>query len=143
MIITRLFIDNLYGFQDFELDLTYPRKNSNSLIKFEYLKEVPRFKFKRVCILMGTNASGKTSLGRVLWNIQTMLNTKTYTINESPASKTIALKISEQLLEAISNKKSMAKIELEFLEPPFKVLQHLYIELIKNGLIVSAKHTEN
>ena len=49
MIITRLFIDNLYGFQDFELDLTYPRKNSNSLIKFEYLKEVPRFKFKRVC----------------------------------------------------------------------------------------------
>ena len=142
MIITRLFIDNLYGFQDFELDLTYPRKNSKFLIEFEYLEEVPQFKFKRVCILMGTNASGKTSLGRVLWNIQTMLNTKTYTINESLASKTIALKISEQLLEAISNKESMAKVELEFLEPPFKVLQHLYIEFDKNGLIVSAKHTE-
>lgn len=125
MIITRLKIDNLYGFQDFELDLTYPRKQPQSFVDYEYLEDVPSFKFKRVCILMGTNASGKTSLGKVLWGIQSILNI---------FFKGYAMSVPEYLLEAICNKDSVASIHIEFLSPKQQLLHFFSIKFDAYGM---------
>jgi AAA15 family ATPase/GTPase len=53
-------------FKDTFIDFTYPKKNADSTVEMEFLEEFPNIKFKRVCILMGANASGKTSLGKVM-----------------------------------------------------------------------------
>lgn len=122
MIITRLKIDNLYGFQDFELDLTYPRKHSQSFVDYEYLEDVPSFKFKRVCILMGTNASGKTSLGKVLWGIQACINRS---LSNLPT----------QLYEAICDKTKSAQIEIEFVIPNSNFFHYIYLEFKEQEII--------
>lgn len=122
MIITRLKIDNLYGFQDFELDLTYPRKQPQSFVDYEYLEDVPSFKFKRVCILMGTNASGKTSLGKVICGIQLLIN-KYFWLLPS------------QLFDAICDKAKPAKITLEFVLPDLNILQYIYVEFTGKEII--------
>lgn len=122
MIITRLKIDNLYGFQDFELDLTYPRKHSQSFVDYEYLEDVPSFKFKRVCILMGTNASGKTSLGKVIWGIQR-------SINKDLMSFPI------HFYNVICDKKKSAKITIEFVIPDSNIFQYVHIEFTETEII--------
>lgn len=66
MIFTRIFLDNCFNFQQAQLDLTLKKAVHNSTVPFEYLEECPKFRFRRVCILSGANASGKTSLGRVM-----------------------------------------------------------------------------
>ncbi|HIW06661.1 MAG TPA: hypothetical protein H9889_04980, partial [Candidatus Ignatzschineria merdigallinarum] len=67
MIFTKIHAKNLYCFENTELDLTYPRKIVDSLIDYEYLDErAPNFRFKRLCIISGANASGKSSFGKVI-----------------------------------------------------------------------------
>lgn len=124
MIITRLYIDNLYGFQDFELDLTYPRKQPQSLLDYEYLEDVPKFKFKRVCILMGTNASGKTSLGKVLWRIQ-------HAINHADTS----ISLSANFYDAICNKEAVTQITMEFVIPKASTFHYINIKFKQNQII--------
>lgn len=70
MIITRLFIENLYGFKSTELDLSFTRLPVDSAIQGEFLENRPKFYFKKVCVLSGANASGKTSLGKILVGVQ-------------------------------------------------------------------------
>lgn len=69
MIFTKVFIDNLRGFKDTLLDLSYPRKIQNSPIEHEYLEGHENFRVKRLCIISGANASGKTSFGKILCEI--------------------------------------------------------------------------
>jgi ABC-type proline/glycine betaine transport system ATPase subunit len=45
----------------------------NSTIEGEYLAEFPNINYKKVCIFMGANASGKTSLGRMMCKINNYL----------------------------------------------------------------------
>ena len=70
MIFTHLYIDNFYNFHDTAIDFTLKRELKDSVIEGEYLEDRPKFRFKRVCILSGANASGKTSLGHILHHIQ-------------------------------------------------------------------------
>lgn len=76
MIFTRLKLINLCSFADAELDLSFPRKLVNSALDGEYLYNRPKFYYKKVCIVTGANASGKTSLGRILLGIQLFLRRK-------------------------------------------------------------------
>ena len=69
MIVLKLELDNLFAFKNFKINFSYARKNPNSTIPFEYLKEKPNFRFKKVNVIMGANASGKTSLGKALMDI--------------------------------------------------------------------------
>ena len=69
MIIMDVKLNHVYGFDDFHMSFTYPRKLSISLIGEEALEGRDRFRFKKAVILMGTNATGKTSLGRALLKI--------------------------------------------------------------------------
>lgn len=73
MIFTRLRFINLYAFEDAELNLSYPRKPVNMPLDGEFLAGRPKFYYKKVCIITGGNASGKTSLGRILCGIQVFL----------------------------------------------------------------------
>ena len=69
MIIMDVKLNHVYGFDDFHINFTYPRKLNVSLLGSESLDGRDRFRFKKAVILMGTNATGKTSFGRALLKI--------------------------------------------------------------------------
>lgn len=66
MIIMDIKIDNMYSFKNFHMNMSYPKKIVDSTIQTEYLKDRTNFRYKKVNIIMGGNATGKTSLGRIL-----------------------------------------------------------------------------
>lgn len=69
MIILNLTLKGIYGFDDFYINFSYPKKIVNSIIEHEHLEGRERFRYKKAVILMGANASGKTSLGKALLRI--------------------------------------------------------------------------
>lgn len=69
MILLNIELDNIYGFNGFKMNLSYPKKIVNSIIDSEHLAGRERFRYKKAVILMGANATGKTSLGKALRNI--------------------------------------------------------------------------
>ncbi len=75
MIVLDVKLDGIYGFKQFDINFSYPKKVVNSIIEDEYLEDRPRFRYKKAVVLMGTNATGKTSLGKALLKIITFLNT--------------------------------------------------------------------
>lgn len=76
MIICKIYLDNIYCFDDFSYDFIYPKKIVNSSIEKEYLEKAPNFKYRKVNILIGSNASGKTSFGKSLLDILILLKKK-------------------------------------------------------------------
>ena len=76
MIVMKLKLDNIYAFRDFEIDMSYPKKILNSTIEDEHLSGYPNFRYKKVNIIMGANASGKTTLGRAMMNIFSFISYK-------------------------------------------------------------------
>lgn len=66
MIILRVACDNLYMFKDFELDLTYDHKIKHPLAKDDILFDGSRIKVRKNIIVMGANASCKTTFGKLL-----------------------------------------------------------------------------
>lgn len=46
--------------------MSYPKKIVDSTINQEYLEDRPNFRYRKVNIIMGGNATGKTSLGKLL-----------------------------------------------------------------------------
>ena len=128
MIITRLYLDNLYGFSDTEIDFSYRRKNLRSNITDEFLPKRPKFNFKRVCIISGTNAGGKTSLGRVICGVENFLSSKALT---------------NYLTLAVCDKEQPAKVLAEFVTPADNTLHLLelsfqYAETTPESLKYSA-----
>lgn len=75
MVVLDVALDHILGFNDFNINFTYPRKIVNSTIENEHLKDRPAFRYKKAVILMGANATGKTSLGIVLSKIFNFINT--------------------------------------------------------------------
>lgn len=67
-------LNHIYGFNNFHMNFSYPRRLSVSLIGSEALEERERFRYKKAVILMGANATGKTSLGRALLKIFSAIN---------------------------------------------------------------------
>ncbi|MBQ3643189.1 MAG: AAA family ATPase [Candidatus Riflebacteria bacterium] len=111
MIILKLKLDNIYGFKDFELDLTYPKKIVNSIIENEHLAGFPNFRYKKVVILMGANASGKTTLGKAILGITRFIN------NPNPQS----------LRNIIGDKSQKASFTIDFVNKN-NFLQRLTLE---------------
>ena len=66
MVILRVACDNFYMFKNFELDLTYSRKVNHPLSKDNELFEGSRIKVRKNLIVMGANAAGKTTFGKLL-----------------------------------------------------------------------------
>lgn len=76
MIIMNLKLDNLYAFKDFELDLSYPKRIVRSPIKDEHLSGFPNFRYKKLVVILGSNASGKTTLGKAMMSIMNFIRSK-------------------------------------------------------------------
>lgn len=66
MIIMDIKADNLYAFKNFHMNMSYPKRIVGSTISGEFLAERTNFRYKKVNIIMGGNATGKTSLGKLL-----------------------------------------------------------------------------
>ncbi len=75
MVVFKIKIDNVYNFKNFEMNLSYPKKINNSLILNEHLKGYPNFRYKKAVVLIGSNATGKTCLGRIINNVSLYVNT--------------------------------------------------------------------
>lgn len=69
MVILSLGIKNILGFEDLNLNFSYPKKLVNNTLGEEWLKDYPNFRYKKVNIFVGSNATGKSSIGKVLWGL--------------------------------------------------------------------------
>ncbi|MGB4405439.1 MAG: AAA family ATPase [Sphaerochaeta sp.] len=98
MIVMNLALDNFFSFHDFHINMAYPKRIVNSSIENEYLDDRPNFRYKKLVILMGENASGKTTLGRALMGIFTFITNK----------------IPDPLLAFICDKAKEASFSIEF-----------------------------
>lgn len=78
MIVLDVRIDNFYAFKNFHMNLTYPKKILGSCIKEEHLADRPNFRYKKVNIIMGANASGKTTFGHMLMKIFNFIDKKNH-----------------------------------------------------------------
>lgn len=119
MIFLKLKINNFYMFKDTELDFTYPQKIKNSTIAGEFLDGFPNIKYKKVCIFMGANASGKTSLGKVMCSINNYLRGRD--LKGIPA--------------AICDKEKKAGVEITYISPDIHKIHKLTVEFNLEGLV--------
>lgn len=78
MIVMDIRIDNFFAFRNFHMNMSYPKKIVNSYIEEEYLDQRPNFRYKKVNILMGANATGKTSFGKMLMLIFNFMDKKRF-----------------------------------------------------------------
>jgi len=78
MVILDAKLNNLYAFKNFHINFTYPKKIVDSSIKEEHLLSRPNFRYKKVNVLLGANASGKTTFGRIIMKIFNFMDKKNY-----------------------------------------------------------------
>lgn len=70
--------DNLYAFKNFHINMSYPKKIVDSTIENEYLTDRLNFRYKKVNIIMGGNATGKTSIGKLLMTFANYFSDEIY-----------------------------------------------------------------
>lgn len=87
MVILNLKMDNVLAFNDFEINFSYPKKLSKTLIPNENLFTKTSFRYKKVNIFVGSNATGKTSLIKCIWTILLFLNKREQNIIEGIINK--------------------------------------------------------
>lgn len=80
MVVLDVCLDNFYAFKNFHMNLTYPKKIVGSSINEEHLADRPNFRYKKVNVIMGANASGKTTFGRMLMSMFNFIEKKNYTL---------------------------------------------------------------
>lgn len=109
MIIMDVRLDNFYAFKNFHMNMSYPKKIVDSYIKNEYLSERPNFRYKKVNIIMGANATGKTSYGKMLMRILNFLDGKPY----------------EDLTNSICDRNKEAFFSLDYVASNENILYHV------------------
>ena len=76
MIVMDLKVDNFYGFKKFHMNMSYPKKIVGSSIENEHLSYEKNFRYKKVNIIMGSNDTRKTSIGKMLMKIFNFISKK-------------------------------------------------------------------
>lgn len=125
MIFLRVALNNIYMFQDAELDLTYPRKLPSSTIEDEWLADFPKINFKRVLILSGANASGKTVFGKALC----MINNYIAGQNINQGSNWLDIK------KVMFDKKKPTTFDVAFLTTETSQAHKLSVTFDQDGLV--------
>lgn len=69
MIILRIKATNFACFNAFDINFVYAKKNTSSTLENEFLSYNTKFNYKKVNIIYGNNASGKSSLGKLILSI--------------------------------------------------------------------------
>ncbi len=121
MIFTRVSLKNLYCFDGIDIDLTFPRTVKASPIDGEFLDGRPSFHFKRVCILAGANASGKTSFGKILCGIQNCMKHKSVS--------------GYYLANGIADKTTVAEFTVEYVTPEDHRLHSLCVRFNSEKIV--------
>lgn len=125
MIFLKIKLNNIYMFKDATLDLTYARKLSNPTVPYEFLEDFPKINFKRVCILTGANASGKTVLGKSLCMISN------YLVGRDVNAKGGTLNITDKIWD----KKKPGSFTVEFVTPEDGLFHHISVSIDQHGLV--------
>lgn len=99
MVITNVYLDNLYCFNDFSCSFTYPKKIVNSTIKNEFLDLAPNFKYKKANIIIGPNASGKTCFGEAILSIFVLLTKKAFDYERIVSDKNCKAKFEIEIID--------------------------------------------
>lgn len=99
MIVMDVKLDNFLSFKNFHMNMSYPKKIVGSYIENENLSGYPNFRYKKVNILMGANATGKTSFGKMLMSIFNFMDKKQY----------------DRLTEAIGDTSEEASFSIDFI----------------------------
>ena len=79
MVVMNLKLNNFYAFKNFQMNMSYPKKIVDSFIENEHLVDRPNFRYKKINIIMGSNATGKSSIGNALMSIFVFITRKEYT----------------------------------------------------------------
>lgn len=103
MVVLNIYLDNIFLFRDFNLCLSYPKKIVNSTIENEYLQGRENFRYRKLVVLMGANATGKTALGKSLMHIFNFISKKE----------------AASLFKLIDNKMQPASFSIDFAFPDF------------------------
>ena len=126
MLITKFAFHNLYSFDNFTVDLTYPKKLRFSTIENEYLSFATNFKIKKVCLISGSNATGKTAVGRLLCAAMNFI------VGRNNALDYIKIR----------NSQKKATIVLEFVTPFNKMLHEVVLDFRESSQSGSGVLTE-
>ena len=76
MAVLKVKFDNILCFNDFVADFSYPKKLVKTTLEGEYLKDFPNIRYRKVNVIVGANATGKTSLGKAIWKTFLFLHNK-------------------------------------------------------------------
>ena len=76
MVVLSLELNHVFGFNDFKMNFSYPRKLNTNIIENEHLNEFTSFRYKKLNVIFGANATGKTSLIKTIWYLAVFLNQK-------------------------------------------------------------------
>ncbi len=112
MIVMNLKIDNFLLFSNFSVNMSYPKKPVKTRIPEENLALRPNFRYKKLIVLMGANATGKTALGRVLMGLFNFIDKKEY----------------HHITKLINNKFQPASYEMDFV-PDGENLYRIRVEI--------------
>ena len=74
VILVNLKLDNILSFSNFTINFSYPKKVKNFAINNENLENLNSFRYKKLNIFLGSNASGKSSLLTCIWKIMLFLS---------------------------------------------------------------------
>jgi len=109
MVIMNIQLDNLLLFHIFTMNLSYPKKPVRSSIEEEHLAGRNNFRYKKLVVLMGANATGKSALGKVLMGIFNFISKKEMSNivslidnNQLPASFSVDLAFPDHTLYRVS-----------------------------------------
>ena len=105
MIVMDLKIDNFVCFKNFHMNMSYPKKIVGSYVNNEFLKDRTNFRYKKINIIMGANATGKTSIGKILMRIFNFLDKKKY----------------EDLTEVIFDRSKEASFSIDYVTDDYKL----------------------
>ena len=122
MIIMHIELDNLFAFKNFEMTLSYPKKLVGSTIENEFLNERPNFRYKKLVVLMGSNATGKTTLGEALMTIFNFIAKKNTSIITEIINDTT--KVATFSLDFVANTKNLYRITTTIHPPKEKASYH-------------------
>ena len=62
MVILNLELNHILAFNDFIVNFSYPRKLNRSAIENENLQDIPSFRYKKLNLFIGSNATKKNNL---------------------------------------------------------------------------------
>ena len=132
MLVLNLGLDNLFGFEDFKINFSYPKKIENSSIKDEFLKDRPNFRYKKVNILLGANSTGKTFIGKAMMAIFNFLNKKEIIVT-SQYIRNIKKEMSFSIDFILDGKNILYRVNLKYKKENEKIDLELYkADILKN-----------